>query len=435
MNILIENCLVLPMTAGAGEAQYFRATVGIAEGRIRMIDRDGSRTESFCRQWGADMQVIDGQGKLLMPGLINVHTHVAMTLMRGFADDLPLMPWLNDKIWPFEAKIDRDDVALGARLGIAEMLLSGTTTFVDMYWYEEAVAEIARETGIRAVLSPCFVDSRMEAFEKDLPATLERAAGCDRLTVRVAPHAPYSCSKENILRGVELCHRYGIGMHTHLAETQAEMEQVRKLHGLSPIRYFDQLGVFDLPTIAAHCVWVDDDDIAILRDKGVSAAHNPQSNMKLSSGVSPVERLLQNGVNVGIGTDGTSSNNDLDMWEEMRSCAFLQKLADNDPCTLPAYEVLKMATVNGAKAIGMEGELGVVEEGAIADVILIDIEKTHFYPRHNLVANLLYCGKAADVDTVIVDGRILVAGGKIVGVDLPALYAAMEKRVAEILCR
>ena len=437
MNILIKDVLVLPMTASARGETLFRGCVGISDNRIVMVGDTEQEAEAFRRAHARSLREIDGRGKLLMPGLINIHNHVAMTLMRSYADDMPLMPWLTEKIWPFEAKEQPDDVRLGAELGIAEMLLGGTTTFVDMYWMQSSVAEAVCRSGIRAVLSPCFVDDRYEEFERDLTTVMDTYAGkCDgRIGVMIAPHAPYTCSSENLMRALELSRRYDIGINIHVAETAAEIETIAQRYGKSPVVYLRDLGVFERPTIAVHAVYLNDEDIAILKQYGVSVAHNPQSNMKISCGIAPVARLVKEGVNVGIGTDGPCSNNDLDMWEEMRSASFLQKVSTGDPCVLPAYEMLKMVTVNGAKAIGMEGRLGEIAEGRLADVILIDICKPHLCPRHDLVANLVYCGKSSDVDTVIVNGRVVVERGRLLTLDTGVLCRNIQTRVEEMLQR
>ena len=432
-NYLITSCIVLPMTDD--KVEYFTASVGLSDGKISFVSNDEDRIESFRRSCEGYLTEIDGRGKLLMPGLINMHTHVAMTLMRSYADDIPLMPWLHERIWPFEAKLTRGDIYVGARLGIAEMLLGGTTTFTDMYWHENAVGEAAESMGIRAVLSPCFIDSNMEAFEQDMELSMRLASTCDRISVMVAPHAPYSCSCDNIRRGIEVADRYGVGIHTHIAETRSEVESIASATGLSPVRYMDSLGLFERPAVAAHLVHVDEKDIEILVSKGVAAVHNPQSNMKLSSGIAPMWKMMQSGVNVCIGTDGTSSNNDLDMWDEMRSAAFLQKVAGDDPCVMPAGEVLKAATVNAARALGRQGEIGIVAEGAEADVILVDLQRPHLQPCHDIVSTLVYCGKASDVDTVFVAGRRLVSGGRLAECDQMRLIADTNSRVAEILLR
>lgn len=437
MNILIKDTWVLPMTAAGGESPLFRGHVGISGDRIVAVCRSEEEIEHFRRGCPGTLHEIDGRGKVLMPGLINTHNHVSMTLMRSYADDMPLMPWLTEKIWPFEEKEQPDDVRLGAEVGIAEMLLGGTTTFVDMYWMQTSVAEAVCRSGIRAVLSPCFVDARFEEFERDLESVMERYAGQGegRIGVMIAPHAPYTCSPEHLRQALELSRRYGLGINIHVAETKTEIETIARQYGKSPVVHLRDLGVFERPTLAVHGVYLNDEDIALLKEYGVSVAHNPQSNMKISSGIAPVARLLREGVNVGIGTDGACSNNDLDMWEEMRSASFLQKVATDDPCVLPAYEVLKMATVNGARAIGMEGKVGQIAEGMLADVILIDICKPHLSPCHDLVANLVYCGKSSDVDTVIVNGKIVVEHGRLLTLDTTALCGEIQQRVEEILRR
>ena len=437
MDILIKDTWVLPMTATGEESPLFRGHVGISGDRIVAVCRNEEESERFRQGCVGTVQEIDGRGKLLMPGLINTHNHVAMTLMRGYADDMPLMPWLTEKIWPFEEKERPDDVRLGAEVGIAEMLLGGTTAFVDMYWMQTSVAEAVCRSGIRAVLSPCFVDACFEEFERDLEIVLERYAGSGdgRIGVMIAPHAPYTCSPEHLRRALELSRRYGLGINIHVAETKTEIETIARQYGKSPVVHLRDLGMFERPTLAVHGVYLSNEDIALLKEHGVSVAHNPQSNMKISSGIAPVARLLREGINVGIGTDGACSNNDLDMWEEMRSASFLQKVATDDPCVLPAYEVLKMATVNGAKAIGMEGKLGQIAEGMLADVILIDLCKPHLSPCHDLVANLVYCCKSSDVDTVIVNGRIVVEHGRLLTLDTTALCGEIQQRVEEMLRR
>jgi 5-methylthioadenosine/S-adenosylhomocysteine deaminase len=427
MKTLITEVLIVPMSAETGDARkYFTGSVALEGNRISMVADDASaddrRRVAKFRVDHPDAKMIDGRGKLLMPGLINTHTHAAMTLMRNFADDLPLMEWLHQRVWPFEAQLGSAEIATGSRLGIAEMMLGGTTTLVDMYWHEAAVARVARDMGVRAVLCPSYVDGpRMAEFESDLQETLKVAAGCDRLSVRVAPHAAYSCSEENLRRGVALAHRHNLGMHIHVSETLDEQRIIRDRHGLTPTEYLLGMGLFERPVIAAHCVHASDRDMEIMRSHGVSVAHNPQSNMKLARGAAPIARMVARGLNVSLGTDGASSNNDLDMWDEMRSASLLGKLTTLDPAALPAYEILKMATVNGAVAIGMAGSLGIVAEGALADLILLDTRKPHWQPLADPLAALVYSAKASDVHTVWIDGRPTVSGGRPVGLDLDAI--------------
>ena len=425
------------MTEQPGRPKYYRGAVAVSGDRIALVSDSPQRIERYERERGEGLQVADGAGRLVMPGLINLHNHVSMTLMRGYADDLPLMPWLTEKIWPFEAKLDGDDIYSGAELGIAEMLLGGTTAFVDMYWYADRVAEAAIRSGIRAVVSPAFVGTAFDGYVERTQRMIERYNGAagDRIRVWVAPHAPYTCTPEQIRESLKLCERNGVGVNIHVAETLSEVETIRERYGKTPVEHLRDLGVFDYRALAVHCVHLTETDMEILSRQGVSVVYNPQSNMKLASGIAPVARLLEWGANVGIGTDGPSSNNDLDMWDEMRTASFLQKVATMDPCVLPAYEILKMATVNAARAIGHAGELGVIKEGALADFILIDAVKPHLMPVYNMVANLIYCGKAADVDTVVVNGEIVVEGRRIEGVDLSNLCFQVQHTAEDIARR
>ena len=364
-----------------------------------------------------------------MPGLINTHTHVAMALLRGISDDVPLMEWLEQHIWPIEGKMGYQEVYNGARLGILEMLMGGTTTFVDMYPYEEAVAEAAESAGIRAVVSPCPMDFRMEHFENDWRQVQKRFSDSRLVTMWMGPHAIYTLSGEHLQRSINLTKELGVGSHVHLAETTVEDKNAREQYGMSPTEYFDKTGLFDYPTLAAHCVVLSDNDIRILAERKVSVAHNPQSNMKLASGIAPVKKMLDAGINVSIGTDGASSNNDLDMWEEMRTASLLQKVSTLDPCAIPAYTALQMATVNGAKAIGREGELGILVQGAFADILLVDIEKPHLYPHTNLISELVYSTHASDVDTVIVNGRIVVENRKCLSMNVQEVLSTAQKHI------
>lgn len=431
MALLFTNATILPMTAAAGECRPFVGSVGIEGNRIRLVTDDPAAANAF-RDTRPGVWIFDCRGKLLMPGLINTHCHAAMTLQRSYADDISLMEWLNDYIWPFEAKQTADDVALGMTLGIVELLLGGVTSFVDMYYHEDRCVEVVRRLGIRALLGCNYFDTNIDEALPVVERAVCRAEGCDRVRIAVAPHAPYTVSPDNLLRGKALCDKYGLRLMTHIAETRDEVRIIRERYGLTPVEHLDALGLLSDRTIGAHCIHVDGRDIELLRTRGVFVSHNPQSNMKISSGVAPVAKMLDRGLAVTIGTDGTCSNNDLDMWDEMRTAAFLQKSATEDPCVLPACEVLKMATVNGAAALGHAGELGIVAEGALADVIVVDLQKPHLQPIHHVVSNLVYCSKAADVETVVVDGRVVVENRQVTGVDLPQLFADAAKAVERI---
>lgn len=432
-NILIHDCLVVPMTGDGGE-RYFRGSVGITGGRIAFASPSEEDAAEFRRTHAGNMREIDGRGKLAMPGLINTHNHISMTLLRSYADDLPLMRWLNEYIWPFEAQMTRDDVRLGAELGMAEMLLGGTTTSADMYWMDEAVGEAAERAGMRISISTSVLDGRGNVFDRDFATLWERYGNGQNplISLMVAPHAPYTCSPETLAHAREVAERHGIGIAIHVSETTDEQAVIRERYGKTPVEHLDELGLLGPKTLIAHAVYISDSDIERLAARGVSVAHNPQSNMKLASGVAPVAQMMAAGVNVGIGTDGPSSNNDLDMWEEMRTAALLQKVTTLDPCALPAYEVLRMATVNGARALGLEGVTGQLGAGMAADLILLDIEKPHLYPQTDMLANLVYCAKSSDVDTVIVGGRMVVEGRRLLTLDIAALCREAQERFVQI---
>ncbi len=420
------------MTASGREPLSFAGSVGIVGNRIGLVSADPAAEAAF-RAAHPEARVFDCRGKLVMPGLVDTHCHAAMTLQRSYADDLPLMTWLNDHIWPFEARQTADDVVLGMTLGIAEMLLGGVTSFVDMYYHENRCVETVARLGIRAMLGCNYFDTNVDEVVPQIEDAAARASGCDRIRIAVAPHAPYTVSTENLRRGMALSDRLGLHRMIHAAETRDETAIVAKRYGMSPVRYLDSVGFLDERTVAAHCVWVDDGDMDTLARRGVTVSHNPQSNMKISSGVAPVARMIERGVLVTVATDGPSSNNDLDMFEELRTASLLQKSATGDPLALPACETLRLATANGARAMGRaDGELGVLREGALADLIVIDLQRPHLQPIHDVVSNLVYCGKAADVETVVVDGRVVVENRRIEGLDLGQLYADVARAVARI---
>ncbi len=431
MTLLFSHATVLPMTDSGPRS--FAGWVGVVGNRVALVTASEQAAAEF-RASHPELREIDCRGKLVMPGLVNTHCHAAMTLQRSYADDIPLMSWLNDYIWPFESRQTPDDVALGMTLGIVEMLLGGVTSFVDMYYFENRCVEVAERMGIRAVLGCNYFDSNIgEVLPQVEEAVRLCETGSGRVRVAVAPHSPYTVSPENLVRGKELADRYGLGLMTHIAETRDEIRIVRERYGCTPVEHLDSLGLLDRRCIGAHCIHVTDSDIGTLAARGVTVSHNPQSNMKISSGVAPVEQMRRAGALVTVATDGTCSNNDLDLWEELRTAAFLQKSATGDPTALPAWETLRIATANGARAMGYaDGELGVLREGALADLIVVDLQKPHLQPIHDVVSNLVYCGKASDVDTVVVDGRIVVENRRIEGVDLPALYAGAAEAVRRI---
>ncbi len=413
--------------------KYFKGHLGIEGSRICFVSKELSDADKFLSLHKDNCKVIDATGFIVMPGLINTHTHIAMALLRGISDDVPLMEWLNEHIWPVEAHMGYNEILIGAKLGALEMLKGGTTTFVDMYPYEEAVAEASEEAGIRAVVSPCTMDFRMPHFEEDWRAVQKRFSNSNLVSMMIGVHAIYTCSPENMKHAMELSEQLSTGIHIHHSETKDEEKTVRERYNANPTEHLVNVGLIKRPTLAAHCVYMSDEDITAFAKNNVSVAYNPQSNMKLASGIAPIAKMLDAGVNVSIGTDGASSNNDLDMWDEMRTASLLQKVNTMNPCVLTAYQVLQMATVNGAKAIGKEGELGILQEGALADIILVDFEKPHLYPHTNLISELVYSCHASDVDTVIVNGEIVVENRKCTTMDETKVCTDAQNTIEKLL--
>lgn len=433
MNILITNGTILPMNIADDSPKYFKGHLGIEGSRICFVSKEQSDADKFLSLHKDNCKVIDATGFIVMPGLINTHTHIAMALLRGISDDVPLMEWLNEHIWPVEAHMGYNEILIGAKLGALEMLKGGTTTFVDMYPYEEAVAEASEEAGIRAVVSPCAMDFRMPHFEEDWRAVQKRFSNSNLVSMMIGVHAIYTCSPENMKHAIELSEQLSTGIHIHHSETKDEEKTVRERYNANPTEHLVNVGLIKRPTLAAHCVYMSDEDITAFAENNVSVAYNPQSNMKLASGIAPIAKMLDAGVNVSIGTDGASSNNDLDMWDEMRTASLLQKVNTMNPCVLTAYQVLQMATVNGAKAIGKEGELGILQEGALADIILVDFEKPHLYPHTNLISELVYSCHASDVDTVIVNGEIVVENRKCTTMDETKVCTDAQNTIEKLL--
>ncbi|TCP59274.1 5-methylthioadenosine/S-adenosylhomocysteine deaminase [Tumebacillus sp. BK434] len=386
-------------------------------------------TEGFDR-------VIDAKGKLAMPGLINTHGHAAMTLLRGYADDLPLQTWLEERCWPIEAKMTDEDIYWGTQLAILEMLKGGTTTFTDMYFSMEHVAKATEASGIRACLSRGIIgfppDGEKKLAEAIAFSKEYHGKANNRITVTFGPHAPYTCPPEFLKRVVAASEELNLPIQIHLSETAREVEECVAQHGMSPIKLMEELGVFTRPTLAAHCVHLSDEDIEIMAKHDVRVAHNPDSNLKLGSGVAPVLKMLEKGLTVGLGTDGAASNNNLDMFEEMRMAAMLHKGVNQDAIAVSAFKALEMATTDGARALFLEDTLGTLQQGALADLLLVDIDQPHFYPRHNMIAHLVYSAGSRDVTHVFVDGELVVEDRKVLTMDEQQIYAEVQ-RVCERL--
>lgn len=371
-------------------------------------------------KWQPD-QVIDCTDKLLMPGFVNTHTHAAMTLFRSYADDMALMDWLENKVWPAEANLTGDDVYWGTMLAIAEMLRSGTTAFADMYFFMNDVANAVAESGIRAVLARGMAGvapTANQALEETEAFFKAWNGGADgRITVMVGPHAPYTCPPDYLKKVMALAGKLGAEIHIHLSETAGEVETCRSKFGKSPIALMDELGLFEHGVLAAHCVHVSPEDIAIMKVKKVRVAHNPGSNMKLASGVAPVSAMLEAGVCVGLGTDGAASNNNLDMLEELRLAALLPKVSTLCPTVIPAAQAVDMVAAQGAKAIGLGATVGKLAPGFKADITAVSMTGPHWYPRHDRLSLLTYSANSADVSMVMVDGKVLFENGRLTTID------------------
>lgn len=386
-------------------------------------------------------RVIDGKNKVAMPGLINAHTHIGMSLLRNFADDLPLHSWLTEKIWPTEAKLIAKDVYWGSLLSMVEMIQSGTTAFCDMYFFMDEVGKGLEEAGIRGVLTRGLIEENDEVVNKEkLRDTRDlfknwHGKGNGRIKVMVAPHAPYTCSPDFLLETMKLANELNTGIHIHLSETKKEVEDSFKAFGKSPIKHVYDLGLLDIHTIAAHCVHVDEEDIEIMKEKNVYPVNNPGSNLKLASGFAPVDKMLKKGISVALGTDGSSSNNNLNMFEEINLAAIVNKAVNLDAVSVPAIDALGMATINGAKALDWDDEIGSIEIGKKGDLILIDMDKPHLYPRHNIISSLAYSVQAADVDTVIVDGKIIMEKREIKTLDVEKIKYMTEKHAKDLISR
>ena len=384
-------------------------------------------------------KIIDAEGKILLPGLINTHTHLSMTLFRGLADDLSLDSWLNDHIWPMEANLNGDYCYIGALLGAVELIKSGTTTFSDMYFYMEDVARAVDDAGIRAVLSYGMIDfGDAEKREAEIKENLELYKNCNamadgRIKVFFGPHSPYTASEELLIKVRELADEYNMGIHIHVSETQKEIDDVSAEKGLRPFEYLDKIGFLGPDVVAAHCVWLSDDEIEIIKKHNVKVSHNPCSNMKLASGVAPISKLIENDVCVSIGTDGASSNNNLDLIEELKTASLLQKVSTLDPKVLSSDESIEMATIKGAEALGLDSEIGSVEVGKKADLILIDTNCANMVPdSSSLSSNVIYSANGSNVDTTICNGKILMENKKLTILDEDEIYAKARKAIKEL---
>ncbi len=360
-------------------------------------------------------QTIDARGKVVIPGLINAHTHIPMTLFRGIADDLDLQEWLQKYIFPAEAKnVTEDFVRVGTRLGLAEMIRGGTTTYCDMYYFEDAIADETSKAGMRGVLGETLIDFSVPDNKTFADAKIyaenfvKKWQGNTLIVPAIAPHAPYTVSEEHLMEAKTLSDKLNAPLIMHLAEAQSETDFVMKEKRMRSIEYVNKIGFLSDKLIAAHVIQANTEELEILKKFNVGIAHNPQSNMKIAAGVAPVPQMLARDLAVGLGTDGAASNNDLDMWEEMDTAAKLHKLITGDPKVLTAQQAFEMATIRGARALHLEKIIGSIEAGKRADIVVVDFDNLNQTPFYNLYSQLVYATKASDVHTVIVNGKVLM---------------------------
>src|SRR6266404_1011384 len=384
--------------------------VAIKGGRIVAVDN----TAAIDRNYAA-REVVNAAGKVVIPGLINGHTHVPMTLFRGLADDLDLQEWLTKYIFPAEARnVNEEFVRVGTRLGLAEMIRSGTTTYCDMYYFEDAIADETFKAGMRGVLGETVIDFPVadNKTNEQAMAYVEKFVshwkGNALIVPAIAPHAPYTVSEDHLKAVRAFSDRTGAPIVTHISETKREVDDSIKAKGESPIDYLNRIGFLSNRVIAAHVVWPSEEELGLLKKLGVGIVHNPQSNMKLASGVAPVPEMLKDDLPVGLGTDGAASNNDLNVWEEMDTAAKLHKLISKDPKVVNAAEAFEMDTIRGARALHLGKEIGSIEKGKRADLVVVDLDDLNQTPYYNIYSDLVYAAKAGDVRTVIIEGRVVM---------------------------
>lgn len=384
--------------------------VAVKGGRIVAVGQTADIDRSYAAR-----EVVNAAGKVVIPGLINGHTHVPMTLFRGLADDLDLQDWLTKYIFPAEAKnVTEEFVRVGTRLGLAEMIRGGTTAYCDMYYFEDAIADETSKAGMRGVLGETVIDFPVADNKTNAEAMayverfVKKWQGNALIIPAIAPHAPYTVSEEHLKAMRAFSDRTGAPIVTHISETKREVDDSIKAKGASPIDYLNRIGFLNNRVIAAHVVWPSEEELGLLKQLGVGIVHNPQSNMKLASGVAPVPEMLKEDLPVGLGTDGAASNNDLNLWEEMDTTAKLHKLISKDPKVVNAAEAFEMATIRGARALHLEQEIGSIEKGKRADLVVVDLDALNQTPYYNIYSDLVYATKAGDVRTVIIEGRVVM---------------------------
>lgn len=421
MKTLIKNAVILDMI---GENPNTRkADILIDNNKIAQIAENINDEEA---------KIVDAKEMVVMPGLVNTHTHLAMSIFRGYKDDRKLMDWLENAIFPVEDKLIPDDIYWNSFLSCIELIKSGTTTFNDMYFGMDKTIEAIEETGLRGVIAWSITD---DSINDKITRTREYHEKYNykdsRIKIYVSAHAPYSCDPDTMKLCVDLAKELNTGLHIHLSETLQEEKIIRERYDKTGTEYLNDLHVFDVPVVLAHGIYISDSDLEILKNIRGGISHNPISNCKLSSGICDVTKLRKNGISVGLGTDGIGSTTTLDMFEEMRTAAYLQKINTMEPTSINAYQILKMATIEGARVLGLDDEIGTIEEGKKADLIFINTNKTHLYPENDLCTNLVYSANGSDVDTVMIDGKIIMQNRKLLDIN----EKHVKKNIAKVVKR
>jgi len=429
-DILLKNGSILTMDNK--NTQIERGIIGIRGDSIEFIGKESDKRYN-------SKKIIDAEGGLILPGLINCHTHAAMALFRGLADDLPLMDWLNNYIFPVESRMDGDFVYTGTLLACAEMIKSGTTTFCDMYLFEDQVAIAAKASGLRCLLGEVLYDFNSPNYgsvENGLRYTeslIEKYKNDSLVSIAVEPHTPYTCSPGVLSAANELSLKHEVPLIIHLAETESEIMEITDRYGKRPVDHLLSLDILGPHLIAAHCVHLNHEEIMMLAENDVRVVHNPESNMKLASGISLVPEMLKKGITIGLGTDGCASNNNLDLFTEMDTAAKLHKLSSMDTTVMDALTVLRMATIEGAKTLGMDHLVGSIEKGKKADIIVLDINKPHLTPIYNPYSHVVYAARGSDIRYSIINGCIVLNKNRLTTLDQGEIVERVHNKSIKIL--
>jgi len=427
MSILIKNSTILTQNK---ERQQLFGDIYIEDQEIIQISKKPLSVEAEYK--------IDGRKKLVLPGLINTHTHIPMTLLRGYGDDMILKNWLEEKIWPVEAKLDNKSIEIGTKLGLLEMIASGTTTYLDMYFFEDTIGNVTEKAGIRGFLGFALIDFGTPEYSAE-----EFMSQCEQFVKKwknnkltqpvIAPHGTYTCGPETLQKSLEIAEKHNVLLHIHCSETREEVYDIQKKYGERPVGQLKKYGLLCEKMLLAHCGWITKNEILDIKKGGAKVSHCPVSNMKIATGgYTPIPELLESDVPVSLGTDGAASNNVLDLFDTMKFCALVHKQHRWDPSILPAHTVFDFATIGGATCLGVEKEIGSIEEGKKADLIMLDLNRPHLTPHHDFVSHLVYVARGSDVCTTIVNGKPLMLDNKFLTLDYEKTLDDAEKCAKEL---